>query len=208
MNIKRLLRSLALIAAAWPCLASAYDDLVFDGTRFVYKETRSKPSLGGGEFTLYIYEQVGQNKHDCYLTVDRMPNTSTVDGMLRMDASLFRPPITIAPFEIVKSKANKYVEDSSAIILLRGNQENSKYSVSFHRLTAIPGWGVREMRVQCSLKYAGLFGNSLSEYEDVKAAWVENLFALDPEVASAQPDAPEKPGTSEKPETSSAASQK
>ena len=186
--MKRLLQSLGLIAAAIPCLAHA-SDLEFGGVRFDLKAVKDSPSMTRKDvnITFYQYAAVGENKNQCSVSIRRWPGDSDVHGTLMVDAGVFRPPIIIAPNQLVKASSPKYADDAAMVILAQNLEDKSKFVIYLHRATAIPDWGLREMRVQCTMSYTGFFGNSTSAFDDVKQAWVGNLFALDPELPSQMP---------------------
>jgi hypothetical protein len=183
MKIKWLLRSLALMVSLWPCLALA-SDLEFSGVHFAFKAAKDVPELGrrNVNVTFYSYVPVGENKNQCSVEVRRWPDDSNVHGRLMVDQAVFRPPIIIAPNQLVKSPSPKYADDAAWVVLAQNFQDKAKFVVLLHRVTAIPEWGLRDIRVQCTMNYTGLFGKSTGEFDDVKSVWIGNLFAMEPEL--------------------------
>jgi hypothetical protein len=164
--------------------AHACAELVFDNTQFALKSA-SRSGSGALEKVMQTYEPHGDNVHQCVLFVYPRPK-STVSGIMNVDKAVMRPPVTIAPLEIINKPSQKYKDDATSIILIRNNEDNAKFKVILHRATLITEDLVREVQIECALKYAGFFGNGLSEFDKLKAAWLTDVFELEPELHQPQ----------------------
>lgn len=159
-------------------------ELFFDNTKFELKSV-TKVGTGAMERINQRYEAVGENRNQCVFYVSPRPKASVAD-MLSLDKMLNGPPLAIAPIEIFKNPAGTYKEDAMSIMLMRDLKDESKFTVILHRATLVGESMVREVEINCSLKYSGLFSKSTSEFEKVKASWVADAFRVEPELTAPQ----------------------
>jgi hypothetical protein len=99
---------------------------------------------------------------------------------------VMRPPIAIAAIEIARNPSTNRKEDAMSIILMRDLKDESAFKVILHRATLLDEEMVREMQIECTLKYAGVFSKNTSEFDKVKSTWVANAFSLEPELVAPQ----------------------
>lgn len=185
-RFKRAIPALSLYLMAMACHADTGAELMFDHTKFVFK-TSQKSTTGPGNGVTHSYEAQGENKHRCVLLSHPRPKTS-VAAIMNVDKAVMKPPITIAPLEQINQPSQKYKDDALSIIVTRSNEGEGLYTVILHRATQVQEELVRELQIECTLSYGGFFGKSLSDFERVKANWIADAFAMDPELPSA-PDA-------------------
>lgn len=175
--MRHLIAAPALILGLVASASSQAAELAFEDAQFVYKAT---------ENITQTYASQGANKHDCVLSVTPKKG-STVAGVLNVDKAVMRPPVTLAPLEIVTNSTGQYKDDAASLILLRHNTDSDKFKVVLHRATLVSDGLVRDVQVACSLKFEGLFSKNTEAFDRVKAAWVKSLFLLDPEIVAASP---------------------
>lgn len=187
MTNTKIARSALLVGMAVLFAGQACAQLMFDGVQFELKASKQTGTGAAARIT-QSYEARGENQHQCSLYVYPRPQSS-VSGILNVDKMVMRPPIVIAPLEIVRNPSQTSRDDAASIILVRHETDAAKYTVILHRATALNENLVREMQVECAVKYAGFFGKSVSEFERVKASWVQDVFALEPELVAPSPSA-------------------
>lgn len=173
--------AIASILLLQPNLVRA--EIIFNNTKF---DLISVAKVDGtSDRIAQKYQAVGENKNQCRLYVDQRPKASVKD-ILNLDMMVMRPPIAIAAIEIARNPSTNRKEDAMSIILMRDRKDESAFKVILHRATLLDEEMVREMQIECTLKYAGVFSKNTSEFDKVKSTWVANAFSLEPELVAPQ----------------------